>query len=274
MVITDFDGVVTDNCVYINEDFTMSRKLNFKDVMGFSILKKNGYDVAIISGEANPVITVLSEKFKITEIHQKIRIKIDVLKSIIEKYNLSEKAIQYMDEKVRKLEIKFAAMEATQRQLEKRIEEQNKTLTAAINQQARFHDKIKKLEYEVERLFKENIEKITPKPEKATPYKIQEITKDHIQFTNGDKITYNHEQDCCENNYADFEQIDDLAKQYEFQGELIFEKTENTGFRFGDKRCMFYVPCYSEQNGYYSNELNIYHNNKKVLSPDAEMIIY
>lgn len=40
MVITDFDGVVTDNCVYINDDFSMSRKLNFKDVMAFSILKK------------------------------------------------------------------------------------------------------------------------------------------------------------------------------------------------------------------------------------------
>ena len=38
MVVTDFDGVVTDNCVYINDDFSMSRKLNFKDVMGFSIL--------------------------------------------------------------------------------------------------------------------------------------------------------------------------------------------------------------------------------------------
>lgn len=40
MVITDFDGVVTDNCVYINDDFSTCRKLNFKDVMAFSILKK------------------------------------------------------------------------------------------------------------------------------------------------------------------------------------------------------------------------------------------
>lgn len=40
MIITDFDGVITDNCVYINEDFTMSRKLNFKDIMAFSLLKK------------------------------------------------------------------------------------------------------------------------------------------------------------------------------------------------------------------------------------------
>lgn len=51
MVITDFDGVVTDNCVYIGDDFSMSRKLNFKDIMGFSLLKKNGYKIGIISGE-------------------------------------------------------------------------------------------------------------------------------------------------------------------------------------------------------------------------------
>ena len=67
MIITDFDGVVTDNCVYINEDYTMTRKLNFKDVMGFSILKKNGFNIAIISGETNSAIEILAKKFDIKE---------------------------------------------------------------------------------------------------------------------------------------------------------------------------------------------------------------
>ena len=40
MVITDFDGIVTDNCVYIDSNGGMTRKLNFKDIMAFSILKK------------------------------------------------------------------------------------------------------------------------------------------------------------------------------------------------------------------------------------------
>lgn len=40
MVITDFDGVVTDNCVYISDNGDMSRRLNFMDVMGFQSLKK------------------------------------------------------------------------------------------------------------------------------------------------------------------------------------------------------------------------------------------
>lgn len=103
MVITDFDGIVTDNCVYINEDFTMSRKLNFKDVMAFSLLRKNNIDIAIISGEKNSAIETMAKKFNIEEIHQNIRIKIDVLKSIIEKYNLSQEDYVYLGDDVNDL---------------------------------------------------------------------------------------------------------------------------------------------------------------------------
>jgi 3-deoxy-D-manno-octulosonate 8-phosphate phosphatase (KDO 8-P phosphatase) len=114
MVITDFDGVVTDNCVYINEDFSMSRRLNFKDVMGFSILKKNGYEISIISGEQNSAIEIMAKKFGITEIHQKIRVKIDVLKSIIEKYNLSQDEYVYIGDDVNDLEcLNFAKYKIT-----------------------------------------------------------------------------------------------------------------------------------------------------------------
>ena len=90
MVVTDFDGVITDNCVYINEDFSMSRKLNFKDIMGFFLLKRNGIDISIISGEKNSAIETMAQKFQITEIHQNIRIKIDVLKDILKNYNLTQ----------------------------------------------------------------------------------------------------------------------------------------------------------------------------------------
>ena len=100
MVITDFDGVVTDNCVYINEDFTMSRKLNFKDVMAFSILKKNGFKIGIISGEKNSAIEILAKKFEIEEVHQNIRNKIDVLKNIVEKYGLSKEEFVYIGDDI------------------------------------------------------------------------------------------------------------------------------------------------------------------------------
>ena len=114
MVITDFDGIVTDNCVYVNDDFTMSRKLNFKDVMAFSLLKKNGFDMAIISGEKNAAIELIAKKFNIEEVHQNIRIKIDVLKSIIDKHRLSQDEYIYIGDDVNDLEcLRYAKYKIT-----------------------------------------------------------------------------------------------------------------------------------------------------------------
>ena len=100
MVITDFDGIVTDNCVYIDAKGEMSRKLNFKDIMAFSLLKKNGFKIGVISGEANSAIEVISKKFNIEEVHQGIRNKLEVLESIISKYNLSEEEYLYIGDDV------------------------------------------------------------------------------------------------------------------------------------------------------------------------------
>lgn len=114
MVVTDFDGVITDNCVYINEDFSMSRKLNFKDIMGFFVLKRNGIDISIISGEKNSAIETMAQKFQITETHQNIRIKIDVLKDIIKRYNLTQEEYVYIGDDINDLEcLNFAKYKIT-----------------------------------------------------------------------------------------------------------------------------------------------------------------
>ncbi len=103
-VITDFDGIVTDNCVYIDAKGEMTRKLNFKDVMAFSILRKKGYHIGIISGEKNSAIEILAKKFNIEEVHQGIRIKIDILKSIVERYNLKEDEFVYIGDDINDLD--------------------------------------------------------------------------------------------------------------------------------------------------------------------------
>lgn len=96
--------------------------------------------------------------------------------------------------------------------------------------------------------------------------RIAKIDEDFIEFNTGDKITFDHEYDCCEFNYADFSQIDDLAKEMEFKAPLQFEKVDGSGFRFGNKNKMVFVPCYSVQNGYYTISLDIYYNGKDVFS--------
>lgn len=100
MVITDFDGIMTDNCVYIDSRGETSRKLNFKDIMAVSLLCKNGYKVGIISGEANSAIDLVAEKFNLVDVHQGIRNKLEVLESIIKKYNLSDEEFLYIGDDV------------------------------------------------------------------------------------------------------------------------------------------------------------------------------
>lgn len=100
MVITDFDGIITDNCVYISSSGEMTRKLNFKDIMAFSLLRKNGYKIGIISGEANSAIEVIKEKFDVEEVHQGIRNKFEVINNIIEKYELKNDEYLYIGDDV------------------------------------------------------------------------------------------------------------------------------------------------------------------------------
>ena len=106
--------------------------------------------------------------------------------------------------------------------------------------------------------------------------KIKEINSEHILFDNEMKIEFDHVQDCCEYNYADFEQLSDqqVIGIVEFDEKTMeFEKVEYSGFRFGSKGTqMYFVPCYSEQNGYYSSDVEIYFNNQKVLEVYGEFI--
>ena len=95
--------------------------------------------------------------------------------------------------------------------------------------------------------------------------KILDIREDCIIFDNGNKISYSYESDSWEENYALFSAIDSIALNYEFESNLRFEYVDKSGFRFGDSRRMFFIPCYSFNNGYYTDILNILYNNKIVL---------
>ena len=104
MVISDFDGIFTDNSVIISADKSISRKVSFKDIMGVSLLVKNGYKVGFISGEKNPVIEMIAEKFNIKEIFMDVRTKIDVLKDILERNNLTPQDVIYVGDDINDME--------------------------------------------------------------------------------------------------------------------------------------------------------------------------
>ncbi len=100
LVVSDFDGVFTDGSVYISEKNEVQKKLNFKDIMGVSMLVKNGIDFAIISGEKSSILDYFKDKFDLKEIHGGIRQKGIVLSDIMQKYNLSPSEVLYIGDDI------------------------------------------------------------------------------------------------------------------------------------------------------------------------------
>lgn len=100
LIVSDFDGIFTDGCVYISEDYKETKKVNFKDIMGVSIAIKNGCKVVIVSGEKTAAIDFLQRKFTDIESFQGIRVKVDVLKQVMEKYSLSPEEVIYIGDDI------------------------------------------------------------------------------------------------------------------------------------------------------------------------------
>jgi 3-deoxy-D-manno-octulosonate 8-phosphate phosphatase (KDO 8-P phosphatase) len=65
LVAFDFDGVFTDNMVYVLQDGSEAVRCNRSDGIGLQKLKKLGIETVIISTESNPVVFARAQKLKI-----------------------------------------------------------------------------------------------------------------------------------------------------------------------------------------------------------------
>jgi YrbI family 3-deoxy-D-manno-octulosonate 8-phosphate phosphatase len=101
LIATDFDGIITDGFVYLSSEQSGEiKKVSFKDIMGMSLAVKNGYKIAIISGEKNNIIDKIADKFKLEDVHQGIKDKLSVILSLKEKYSLSFDEICYLGDDI------------------------------------------------------------------------------------------------------------------------------------------------------------------------------
>lgn len=65
LVVFDFDGVFTDNTVFVDQEGKESVRCWRSDGLGLSRLRENGVKTYIISTEANPVVSARAKKLKI-----------------------------------------------------------------------------------------------------------------------------------------------------------------------------------------------------------------
>jgi YrbI family 3-deoxy-D-manno-octulosonate 8-phosphate phosphatase len=62
LVVLDFDGVMTDNRVWVDQDGRESVAANRSDGIGISRLRRSGIEVVVLSTEANPVVAARCRK--------------------------------------------------------------------------------------------------------------------------------------------------------------------------------------------------------------------
>lgn len=65
LIVYDFDGVMTDNKVYVDQFGNESVQVNRGDGLGVSEIKKIGIKQIIISTEKNPIVSSRAKKLKI-----------------------------------------------------------------------------------------------------------------------------------------------------------------------------------------------------------------
>jgi 3-deoxy-D-manno-octulosonate 8-phosphate phosphatase (KDO 8-P phosphatase) len=106
LLLTDVDGVLTDNGVYYGADGEQLKRFSIRDGMGVErLLKLAGVETGIITGELSPSVAKRAEKLNIKELHLGIKDKLLVLDEIIKKRKISLNEIAYIGDDVNDLGI-------------------------------------------------------------------------------------------------------------------------------------------------------------------------
>lgn len=100
LIATDFDGVLSDGSLYVDDNLVTSKKMSYKDLMGIFQAVKNGIKIAVISGETSAAVEYLKHKCPTIDVYQNVRIKIDILKQLVEKYYLNPDEVVYIGDDV------------------------------------------------------------------------------------------------------------------------------------------------------------------------------
>ncbi|NDE10159.1 MAG: HAD family hydrolase [Chitinophagia bacterium] len=105
LVLSDVDGVLTDNGVYYGAEGEVLKKFSVRDGMGVERLRNAGIETGIVTGETSPSVKKRAEKLNISELHLGSKDKAAVLKEILERKNLQPFQIAFIGDDVNDLSI-------------------------------------------------------------------------------------------------------------------------------------------------------------------------
>ncbi len=95
LVVLDFDGVLTDNRVWVREDGSEMVAANRSDSWGIGLLAKQGIRTFILSTETNPVVAARAEKMRVPLL-QGVRDKAAALTSLLREFKVDSSRTIYV----------------------------------------------------------------------------------------------------------------------------------------------------------------------------------
>jgi len=105
LVISDNDGVFTDNGVYYSERGEEMKRYSIRDGMGVERLKLHGIATSIMTGEVSPSIKKRAEKLGINRLYLGVKDKFSMLDTVLLETGLQKHELAYIGDDVNDVEI-------------------------------------------------------------------------------------------------------------------------------------------------------------------------
>ena len=96
MLVMDVDGTLTDGKIYMSGTGEIFKAFDIKDGYTIYTLDKIGIIPVIITGRSSDIVAQRAKELNIMELHQGVGNKLDKLKNILLKYNLSAEEVAYI----------------------------------------------------------------------------------------------------------------------------------------------------------------------------------
>jgi 3-deoxy-D-manno-octulosonate 8-phosphate phosphatase (KDO 8-P phosphatase) len=105
LVLTDSDGVLTDNGVYYGEHGEVLKRFSIRDGMGVERLRSHAIDTGIMTGETSPSVKARAEKLRIRHLSLGIKDKRAALDRVLEETGHTVDQLAYVGDDVNDLAI-------------------------------------------------------------------------------------------------------------------------------------------------------------------------
>ncbi len=102
---TDVDGTMTDCCMYYAENGLELKKFNFRDGMGFKLLKDANIKTAILTSEDTAIVKKRADKLNVDYLLMGSWKKLDFIKEICKKENIKLENIAYIGDDINDIEL-------------------------------------------------------------------------------------------------------------------------------------------------------------------------